>query len=360
MTTYSKETALYNTGAIGADIQEAGTKASKYLSSDSSGIMVYDGENGVQYPSTVSSGIKNVFIDDDSVEVRNGTDTLASFGESVFLGTSDAYHTEITPTDFSIRERYIDSAIFAQVGEGNVQANKERTDQFALPWRTTNNYSVTFTLFTDTKQTRTISLYDIPNRGNNIVLTGTCGGRTNTLSFYAYDIPHGRTIQIARHASTGTTAGKLAAFQITYPTTVPIPSLNIGGVIYTDIGNVVMTEGSSSTSNISASANTSYALGSVALAAGVWIVSVRARFTPSASGAHVSQITISTSSTPTNTSLDRLYAESTYFNQHNATFIVMPALDEPLTYYVHGTATVAGTWNKNSDAAFSIRAVKIR
>ena len=33
MTTYSKETALYNAGAIASDINEAGTKASKYITS---------------------------------------------------------------------------------------------------------------------------------------------------------------------------------------------------------------------------------------------------------------------------------------------------------------------------------------
>lgn len=79
MTTYSKETALYDTGAIATDIGDAGTKATNFLAVDSSGIMVYDGSNGAQTPSTATSGTKNVFIDSDSVDLRNGTTTLASF-----------------------------------------------------------------------------------------------------------------------------------------------------------------------------------------------------------------------------------------------------------------------------------------
>lgn len=79
MTVYSKETALFDTGALGSAIDEAGETASKFLSVDSSGIMVYDGSNGAQTPSTATSGTKNVFIDDDSMEVRDGTNPLASF-----------------------------------------------------------------------------------------------------------------------------------------------------------------------------------------------------------------------------------------------------------------------------------------
>lgn len=89
MTTYTKETALYDTGAISNDITAAGQTASKFLSADSSGIMVYDGSNGAQNPSTVASGTKNVFIDDDSVEVRNGTTSLAAFTYGEMYGSSN-------------------------------------------------------------------------------------------------------------------------------------------------------------------------------------------------------------------------------------------------------------------------------
>lgn len=89
MTTYSKETALYDTGAIKNGIDYASTKADNFLSVDSSGIMVYDGSNGTQTPSSPSSTTRNVFIDSDSVDVRKGTTTLASFGTETVIKTTD-------------------------------------------------------------------------------------------------------------------------------------------------------------------------------------------------------------------------------------------------------------------------------
>jgi len=53
--------------------------ATNYLSVDNTGIMVYDGTNGQQLPASASSGTKNVFIDDDSMDIRDGTDVLAYF-----------------------------------------------------------------------------------------------------------------------------------------------------------------------------------------------------------------------------------------------------------------------------------------
>ena len=89
MTTYTKETALYDTGAIGDDIADAGTKASKFLSADGTGIMVYDGSAGQQYPSTVSSGTNNVFISDSAMSIRNGANVLSKFSsDEIVVGSS--------------------------------------------------------------------------------------------------------------------------------------------------------------------------------------------------------------------------------------------------------------------------------
>lgn len=102
MATYTKETALYDTAAIAGDIQEAGTTASKYIAADSTGIMVYDGTSGAQTPSSVSTDTNNVFIDDDSVDVRTGSDVKASFGAITTIGPEDAAHAEIQEDSFAI------------------------------------------------------------------------------------------------------------------------------------------------------------------------------------------------------------------------------------------------------------------
>lgn len=95
MPTYSKETSLFKTGAIDSGIQEAGRTATNYLSQDDSGIMIYDATDGsTQSPSSATS--KNVFIDSDSVDIRNGQEVLASFGSDVKIGKSTNSNVSIS------------------------------------------------------------------------------------------------------------------------------------------------------------------------------------------------------------------------------------------------------------------------
>lgn len=101
MTTYTKETALYDTGAIAGDIQEAGETASKFLSVDDTGIMVYDGSDGIQPPSNPGTNTNNVFIDDNSLDIRKGTTVLASFGETTNIGDKEKSYILLTDTSIS-------------------------------------------------------------------------------------------------------------------------------------------------------------------------------------------------------------------------------------------------------------------
>lgn len=88
-------------GTMGPAVKEAMARADdarkvavNYLSRDSTGVMVADMADGNAYtPSTVPAGVKNTFIDDESFNVRDGTDTLASFGEESQIGTDDNTHT---------------------------------------------------------------------------------------------------------------------------------------------------------------------------------------------------------------------------------------------------------------------------
>ena len=66
---------------------KAAKVADNYLSSDNTGIMVADMTDGNTYtPSNVPSGTKNTFIDEDSFQVRDGQETLASFGTTIVIG----------------------------------------------------------------------------------------------------------------------------------------------------------------------------------------------------------------------------------------------------------------------------------
>ncbi len=67
------------------EAQNAKKIATNYMSSDSSGVMVADMRNGIETPSTATT--RNVFIDSDSVDIRKGRTTLASFGTEVSIKT---------------------------------------------------------------------------------------------------------------------------------------------------------------------------------------------------------------------------------------------------------------------------------
>lgn len=82
---------------------EAAKTATNYLAMDNTGIMVADMSGGTQYtPSTVPSGVKNAFIDNDSFNVRDGQDVLASFGETSHIGKLGEAHLEQTATGIDV------------------------------------------------------------------------------------------------------------------------------------------------------------------------------------------------------------------------------------------------------------------
>jgi len=79
--------------------EDAEKVATNYLSVDSSGIMVADMSDGtIHTPSGVPSGVKNVFIDNDSFDVRDGQTVLASFGETSQIGADGGNHQIIDST----------------------------------------------------------------------------------------------------------------------------------------------------------------------------------------------------------------------------------------------------------------------
>lgn len=78
-------------------ISDAEKVATNYLAVDETGIMVAELSNSEETPSTATT--KNVFIDSDSVDIRNGQTVLASFGENTFIGNSEDSRIELKPND---------------------------------------------------------------------------------------------------------------------------------------------------------------------------------------------------------------------------------------------------------------------
>ena len=86
MATYTKETALYDTGAIADGISGAGETASNYITDVSGGGVYVHSADTPGSPSSATA--KGVRITDDIDIIRNGK-SVASFGDSIILRRDD-------------------------------------------------------------------------------------------------------------------------------------------------------------------------------------------------------------------------------------------------------------------------------
>ena len=81
--------------------EDAKLVANNYLSSDSTGIMIADLSNGNQTPSQATG--RNVFINNTSVNIRNGQSKLAVFGaDGVCIGNENKGHTVVDNSKMTI------------------------------------------------------------------------------------------------------------------------------------------------------------------------------------------------------------------------------------------------------------------
>lgn len=95
--TETDTTAILDNGLTDANANaiDARKVATNYLAVDNTGIMVADMQDDEQTPSTATG--KNVFIDNDSVDIRNGQTVLSSFGNGIVtLGEADKARLELT------------------------------------------------------------------------------------------------------------------------------------------------------------------------------------------------------------------------------------------------------------------------
>lgn len=92
MATYTKETALYDTGAIATDIGAAGETASKYITTvDGGGIKVHPENNTTDY----------VQIDGDSLDIYSGGQEVASYGITSRIGKETESHINLSGNSIS-------------------------------------------------------------------------------------------------------------------------------------------------------------------------------------------------------------------------------------------------------------------
>lgn len=202
MATYTKETALYDTAAIAGDIQEAGTTASKYIAADSTGIMVYDGTSGAQTPSAVSDGTNNVFIDDDSVDVRTGSNVRASFGAITTIGPEDSAHAEIQDDSFVIYNGVPTECFLIDASLAEVATTKSVSYVASVAtYPNTNTYGGKTKTFSDLKDVAdSIGLVAKHNSFTSGGVQLAENGSTKSATFSFYN-PHTRQYELKIKAS---------------------------------------------------------------------------------------------------------------------------------------------------------------
>lgn len=127
MATYSKETALYDTGAIGAGIAGAESngkkEATNYIYAGSDGIKIAnaDPEHADTYQKQTADstefyvdGVKRNSVSGDGMKVydSDGSTEVAKFKRDVTIGSLTDYHTNISPGIFNINgganNQYVD------------------------------------------------------------------------------------------------------------------------------------------------------------------------------------------------------------------------------------------------------------
>lgn len=210
MATYSKETALYDTGAIASDITDAGTKATNYLAADSSGIMVYDGSNGAQTPSNPSSNTNNVFIDNNSLDIRKGKTALATFGaDGAVIGQTGDVRVEIDEDSFIMIDgsgtefAHIGSPKGAQITDTFVYSNNAT---FTLSNTPSNTVVVKIngtatTNFTQSGKTITVSNTLV--EGDEVTITYTTAAE---IKYYSLGVRNGDAGEFSVAEGSGTMA----------------------------------------------------------------------------------------------------------------------------------------------------------
>lgn len=102
MATYTKETALYDTGAIATDIANAGTTATSYITQvDSQGIWVTPSALKPTNTET-GAGATGARINADGMEIFQNGDAVAHYGDYARIGKDGEANTTISPGEVVI------------------------------------------------------------------------------------------------------------------------------------------------------------------------------------------------------------------------------------------------------------------
>lgn len=105
------QTGSYDFKSTKAAKETAEKVATNFVATDSLGMMVYDGTGGQHTPSNPGTNTRNVLIDSDSVDIRQGTDVLATFGSTTRVGKQNEANVVIDSTGMSVNTPNLSDAV---------------------------------------------------------------------------------------------------------------------------------------------------------------------------------------------------------------------------------------------------------
>lgn len=101
MATYTKETALYDTGAISSGISDASKTASNYLTNiTSGGVYVHSADTSSDPTAATAKGVKIT----DQIDIIQGGNSVATFGSTVTVGGQGGTQAIIDSGSFIIKK----------------------------------------------------------------------------------------------------------------------------------------------------------------------------------------------------------------------------------------------------------------
>lgn len=187
--TETDTTAVLDNGLTDANANaiDARKVATNYLAVDNTGIMVADMEYGEQTPSGILTG-KNVFIDSDSVEIREGQNTLSSFGSnSIVLGQKSKSRLELTTS--SIKGISNQGVINFDITGQNIDGDGTLNDSGVLVNQATDEDRENGILFKATfRPNLNLNNYDSLTGSINFIFNNNERTYNQTYNF-SYDVP---------------------------------------------------------------------------------------------------------------------------------------------------------------------------
>lgn len=296
------QTGSYDFKSTKAAKESAEKVATNFVATDSLGMMVYDGTSGTHTPSNPGTNTRNVLIDSDSVDIRQGTDVLATFGSPTRIGKSNAENVTINSDGLTVNTPNLQSAArLTSVFTGDVYAgdivlggihggqNQPYIRGYTNDTAEANEIEVCATANGGT-YTATSRLYAGDEEDNYAEIKAETSNRYPSVSLSATDSSGDSFIYMDPSSMT------LDATDISFQT----DTVNISGSLilnnHDDPVGTVISSGEVTIDNIASGGSLKVTDCSVDVTPGVWIVNYYARFPANATGYRGIRLGIGTTS----------------------------------------------------------------